>query len=318
MKINCNTAWINVNTDCNLNCNWCYNRANNGTEIEIPVFSKIINELHKIGTQNIVLLGGEPTICKNYYEFLSLLREDFEFKIITHGLMFSDETFLNSSIKAGLKSVTVSLKGYDEKSFFYVTKSDCYKTLLKSLYNINNSRLFKSFIFTFNAEILRNISLESLHNFLVNNEISNIIISDTHPFFFNGKVITSTCCFDEMYSIYRYLTKRNIDVIMKLNHPLCEYNKEFVDLLIKHNKLISTCTVRKGGGLFFDSSGNLILCNTLYDIKMSQISGNMNLKSILDKLNSDKKYDLFLKCIPKCKNCLYFMFCGGSCILNWF
>ena len=89
-------AWINVNTDCNLKCNRCYNRFNEMSEISLERLKTLATILKEANILKIILLGGEPTLHTNIIEIINILMEkELDVTLVTNGLRFNS----NKSIK---------------------------------------------------------------------------------------------------------------------------------------------------------------------------------------------------------------------------
>lgn len=80
-------ALLELTTNCNKNCKFCYNRYDKnslGNEISFNNLSLIKSKLETIGVKNIVFSGGEPLIYSHLEKAIRLFK-DFNITIITNG-----------------------------------------------------------------------------------------------------------------------------------------------------------------------------------------------------------------------------------------
>jgi radical SAM enzyme (rSAM/lipoprotein system) len=105
---------------CNLNCRHCGSDCKADSAIQdMPAadFLRIIDEITPIVEPNktlIVLSGGEPLLRKDL-ELVgqALYERGFPWGLVTNGLLL-DEKRLKSLMNAGLRSITVSLDGFEQ------------------------------------------------------------------------------------------------------------------------------------------------------------------------------------------------------------
>lgn len=105
---------------CNLNCIHCGSDCKKDASIkDMPAkdFLKAIDQVKNIVKPNkttIVFTGGEPLLRKDLeYIGLNLYNRGFPWGIVTNGMLLNSKR-LNSLLKAGLRTVTVSLDGMED------------------------------------------------------------------------------------------------------------------------------------------------------------------------------------------------------------
>lgn len=115
------TAFVEVLYACNLFCTYCY-IGNNKNHIQpvVPSFEKIrdsLQHLRKAGVEEIVLLGGEPTLHPKFKEICQLVDElGFPYRgIVTNGTQFTES--LVNDLKNKRFWVDISFRGPDAASF---------------------------------------------------------------------------------------------------------------------------------------------------------------------------------------------------------
>jgi len=101
---------INLNENCNNNCITC--SAKN--KIVKDDIKKILHTLkkNKEKIEKISLLGGEPTIDKNFLRILKICKENnIKISLTSNGRIFSDEIFTKKCKMLGLKDINISIYG---------------------------------------------------------------------------------------------------------------------------------------------------------------------------------------------------------------
>lgn len=138
-------AYVHVIDACNLHCVGCYSYVENRNSVDqlsLDEIQKILDGLRRVGTQKIVISGGEPFIRKDIEEICKYAKEvcGFEFlTVITNGTM-DIERYL--PVLKYLNQLNISIDGYDEDSCFIRDKGIMSKVLntvecLKDLIEIN-------------------------------------------------------------------------------------------------------------------------------------------------------------------------------------
>ena len=83
------SAEIEFNRSCNYRCPYCYAAGqHNSCALEPELAREVIRDVAKLGARKIVVLGGEPLLCKNLYEYIEL----------AESLGMAAEVFTNASL----------------------------------------------------------------------------------------------------------------------------------------------------------------------------------------------------------------------------
>lgn len=246
---------INISSDCNLNCNWCYKQADRNKELKYEDFYVMIIEKN---IDKVVLIGGEPTIHSNFISILNLLQNKYVY-LVTNGLEFSNQNFLNQCMKTrkktegystDLQSISLSLKGFDRKSFFSVTKTDKFECLCQAINNLNSYNILVTYNYTL-SNSMKIEEMEMFSSFLKKNKIYNIIISDVRPYINNNKAIEHFNIIKDLEKLIYYLDTIGITTYFRPNNPLCQYDKRLIDYMISNKRLIINCAVKNIMSTFF-------------------------------------------------------------------
>src|SRR3989344_8123837 len=86
---------FHITNKCNLRCKHCYADAGDKlkNELSLEEIKKTIDDLHDLGTQYIILSGGEPLIHKNFFDILGHCNEKKMHSMITsNGTLLDDKT----------------------------------------------------------------------------------------------------------------------------------------------------------------------------------------------------------------------------------
>ena len=142
---------IQVNSDCNLNCPYCYSKNNFKVDKEkIKQSIKSISDF--CGMQNITFTGGEPLLEYDFLiELLEVLRELNVRKIIlTNGLLLDGEKIrklreLGADIKVSLDSFKIGIKKAND-NLIRLIKDNNIKLGSKVITKENLAFLYEDFI----------------------------------------------------------------------------------------------------------------------------------------------------------------------------
>lgn len=90
------TVSYEITNRCNLLCEHCYNRnKNNSIHNHLLLSEKImlLEKLRKMGTEEIIVCGGEPFIENDIFDFISYAKKlDFRLIILTNGVLIDGKT----------------------------------------------------------------------------------------------------------------------------------------------------------------------------------------------------------------------------------
>ena len=101
-------AILKIHYTCNNKCNFCHCHNNKGKEGAHDIRHKI-QEAKRLGADEILLSGGEPTINKNIFRMISAIREQgMSFGLVTNARMLSNIKFHERIFK-------------DNPSYFYIS-----------------------------------------------------------------------------------------------------------------------------------------------------------------------------------------------------
>jgi len=211
---------LSISDVCNFKCGYCLpdgykiDKSDNRTFINIDEIRRLAKALSELGVSKIRLTGGEPTIRKDFFEIVKIIKKNSGIKktvITTNG--YKLDKIANDIKKSGLDGINISIDSLDPKTFKKITGHDRLEEILRGIKNLQklNFRNIK-----INAVLLKGINdsekdFDSWAEFIKNNEID-----------------------------FRYIelmqTGDNLDYFNKYHVP----SKKFVDYLNNNNWIIQT------------------------------------------------------------------------------
>lgn len=322
-------AWITVNRACNLRCEGCYAKStgySNDQDIDFELAKKIIQIVSALGIKSIVVLGGEPTVWGQLFDFNKACKaSNLRTTIVTNAIRFSNDNFWarymeNPNTKAG-----ISVKAFDKESLKTITGTCSFKLAEKGLKR--GIEYFKCGVSTVYGKSSSENILD-IAKFSMDCGARSLSISPCTPSFCEGKadgeyVVDPKIMVEHIIDVYPKLveiTGGKVSFSMKL--PLCLWPKEFVEHLVKQNQISTVCQLQQKSGIIFDANGQIALCNSLFDFPVGEYGVDFNdEKSLVALMNSKETLELYNKLTAypssKCITCSWWDVCGGGCPLYW-
>ena len=211
---------LSVSDVCNFKCGYCLpdgykiDKSDNRTFINKEEIRRLAKALSELGVSKIRLTGGEPTIRKDFFEIIKIIKENSGIKktvITTNG--YKLDKIANDIKNSGLDGINISIDSLDPKTFKKITGHDRLEEILRGIKNLQKLN-FKNI--KINAVLLKGINdseqdFDSWAQFIKNNEID-----------------------------FRYIelmqTGDNLDYFNKYHVP----SKKFMDYLNNNNWIIQT------------------------------------------------------------------------------
>ena len=211
---------LSISDVCNFKCGYCLpdgykiDKSDNRTFINTKEIKRLARALSELGVSKIRLTGGEPTIRKDFFEIIKIIKENSGIKktvITTNG--YKLDKIANDIKNSGLDGINISIDSLDPKTFKKITGHDRLEEILRGIKNLQKLN-FKNI--KINAVLLKGINdseqdFDSWAQFIKNNEID-----------------------------FRYIelmqTGDNLDYFNKYHVP----SKKFIDYLNNNNWIIQT------------------------------------------------------------------------------
>ncbi|MGM9877076.1 MAG: radical SAM protein [Bacilli bacterium] len=318
---------LNLTTDCNMRCKYCY--ASAGEKKSYMTYEtalRVIEELRRINNYNkvkVLFHGGEPLLCYdvikkiiNHYKE-EHLEEDLDYYIQTNCVLLSDDKikfFKENDVK-----ISISIDGNTEQSNncrILVNKENSIELIKNVIDNLNKNNVKINALSVLNkynydkvSEIIDFYVENKIYDFSFNyfikggrgHDNSDLSLSNEELFMATKTIINKI---EKYYKKGIILNEKNVYYITKMfnsgsKHYMCAN---------------SPC----GAGLNIfgiTPNGDIFPCDDLSSIEKFKL-GNIN-EMPLDKILESSVVNYFAECnyskIKECQNCQIKNFCGAGC-----
>jgi uncharacterized radical SAM superfamily Fe-S cluster-containing enzyme len=223
-----------ITKSCNSNCRICFEKNSSLSKLKYNMSkTDIKNLLSKIGkNKNIILFGGEPTMRKDIFQIIRLIKESKNKPLIyTNGLKLANSSYVKRLKDNGVKSVILSFNGFREEIYEKLQGNKNYFYLkLKALKNLekNNIDVYFSTIIAYG---INDDQIQPLLNFAIKNNhfirgINFLLATPFGKFDINTKIITPSFITRKLEEITNHQFKidyflefrkfiKNVDVFAK-------------------------------------------------------------------------------------------------------
>ena len=329
--MNYKNCWLTLNRACNLRCKWCYAK---GTEfqkkddMDLNMAYDIIDVCNDLDIKNITLIGGEPTIYPFLFDVIKYAHSwGISCGIVSNGLQYANNEFLNKLIALKIKMVSISLKGENRETFKNVTGVDAFDNVIESIRMCkqNNVKVSVSMVLT----------EENIYTYLegikkvVSAGADNIHLSFCYEFDNSQYHKQKTSILDPKKIVSGFMTgyEKLCEITggrfeLFQSFPLCIWNSDDIKKLVHRKQISTVCQLLRKSGLIFDSKGNVIPCNAMPTIKLGKIYEDFNTaKELIEYIKQPDIQEVYktLCGVPnkKCLICEDYVNCGGGCVCQW-
>ena len=131
---------MSITEVCNFKCGYCLpngymaDKSDNRKFLHIDEIRRLAKGFSELGVQKIRLTGGEPTVRKDFFEIVKILKNETTIKkvvITTNGYHLDQKAKL--LIDSGLDGINISIDSLDRETFKNVTKHDRLPEILKGI-----------------------------------------------------------------------------------------------------------------------------------------------------------------------------------------
>lgn len=304
--------FLDLTERCNLKCWFCYNgNVHKKAEASFEDVVKILNIMHSVSCNEIIYLGGEPTLHSRFFDILDYAEDlGFAQTVVTNGQILNHQ-FVNKLKKYSNFEVGISIHSCDSSiqnrisgSKFAFNKLDRAIGYLSDL-DINwysQTSLIKE----------NHLQLRDLYQFLLSKgNPSRIDLS--------RMVVKNNCKYDFLdengyIEVFKQLNVIDNKIPIRIEaFPRCWLKKVSITNQLNYEKLLKTIRPCYAwvAQVSVDIYGNVRLCPT-----GGCIAGNLlkdDIKSIWNKAGAIKQFQKFLWQKKECLSCSDFPFCLGGC-----
>lgn len=320
-----NIAWLTTNRTCNCRCYYCYGQKAKQKEMDFDSAKQLLPSLKELGIQKVILIGGEPTLYPHYLELLGEIQNNqMKPAIATNGILFDNLGFCQASAQAGLSNVNVSLKATNALDYQKVAGCDVFTQVLKGYQNLKRVQIPTVLSYVIAKKDFSKI--DELLSLLLDIEATQILFQLVKPVV--GESQRLDLSMRDMADIVEYLyhamkaTKelQAIDYKIELSIPFCFIQEEILLDMLSAGRFTYGCHMRKGTGIVFDTTLQVLPCNHFVNFPYQQ--SRVNSKEAVEKLWVSPEVEHFRKTVNtypslKCKNCRYMPKCRGGCFTRW-
>ena len=153
---------LSISDVCNFKCGYCLpdgykiDKSDNRTFINIEEIGKLTRALSELGVSKIRLTGGEPTVRKDFFEIIKIIKENSGVKktvITTNGYRL--DKIANDIKNSGLDGINISIDSLNAETFKNITGHDRLEEILRGIKNLQKLN-FKNI--KINAVLLKGVN----------------------------------------------------------------------------------------------------------------------------------------------------------------
>lgn len=184
LKKQIDTVLLAITSNCSLSCNYCYEKQNINSSINVPVekWIEVVSNLQSSGTSIIILTGGEPLLkMNNLLKILEKGNKDLsDFHVHTSGYSVTREK-VKELKQAGLTAAGIGLDDYLSERHDKIRGSNSFNEAVKALNLFNEEGILTYVNFCPHKEILSLKELIKYFDFVKSLNVSIIELLEPRP-----------------------------------------------------------------------------------------------------------------------------------------
>ena len=171
---------LSITDVCNFKCGYCLpngyqkDKSDNRTFLSLEEVQRLAKGLSELGVSKIRLTGGEPTVRKDFFDIVKILKQNPGIKktvITTNG--YKLDQLAEQIIESGLDGINISIDSLDKNKFHQITGHDRLDEILRGIEKLQKIN-FKNI--KINAVLLKGLNnsdkdFNEWANFLKSNEV---------------------------------------------------------------------------------------------------------------------------------------------------
>ena len=131
---------MSITEVCNFKCGYCLpngymaDKSDNRKFLHIDEIRRLAKGFSELGVQKIRLTGGEPTVRKDFFEIVKILKNETSIRkvvITTNGYHLDQKAKL--LVDSGLDGINISIDSLDRETFKNITKHDRLPEILRGI-----------------------------------------------------------------------------------------------------------------------------------------------------------------------------------------
>jgi sulfatase maturation enzyme AslB (radical SAM superfamily) len=302
---------FNITLRCNMYnfCRYCYVKEQQGKfplDLDCEDFGKILDWFIMLGVDEIILLGGEPTLHPLFAQVLETLsHRGLSARLFTNGTYNSTI----ADLVAQNESVETMFFHYDEN---YFRHSD--KLTEKFLKNVEQaSASGKKIWLRWNIDAPDTDHATVIG--LATKYGANIGYSISVPTPTSAQIPIPKVCeyVASLVDLATSASEKGIELHPARALPLCAFGDQELELLRRLGNLEGTCIAINDITVNTDLS--IQLCSVTHDIRTSPVTGVQDLEEKIEFLKGEEAKLRAIPAIPECSECVWFKNaeCQGGC-----
>jgi len=259
---------LSITDVCNFKCGYCLpngyqvDKSDNRKFLHLDEIKRLSKVFSKLGVQKIRLTGGEPTVRKDFFDIIKILKNEAGIKkvvITTNGYHLDEKAKM--LVDSGLNGINISIDSLNRNTFKTITGHDRLPEILRGIQNLQDLNFDNIKV---NAVLLNNINaskkdFDTWANFIKKNKVDfryiELMRTGDNLDYFNKYHVTSKVFkeyLDKNNWIYQTFGK---DAGPSLNYINPEYKGKFGIIAPYSKDFCKTCN-----RLRITSRGDLRLC----------------------------------------------------------
>ena len=136
---------LSITDVCNFKCGYCLpngyqiDKSDNRKFLQLEEIKRLAKVFSKLGVCKIRLTGGEPTVRKDFFDIIKILKNEAGIKkvvITTNGYHLDKKAKM--FVDSGLNGINISIDSLDRNTFKKVTGHDRLPEILKGIKNLQD------------------------------------------------------------------------------------------------------------------------------------------------------------------------------------
>ena len=309
---------FHITNKCNLRCKHCYADAGDKlkNELSLEEIKKAIDDLHDLGTQYIILSGGEPLIHKNFFDILGHCNEKKMHTMITsNGTLLDDKTAKKLKKFKYLDSVQISIDSHlPERHNEFRGINNAFELAIRGVKACKNNGLKVSIMTTLSKYNIDNMDkmLELFTSLGVDGIAFERFVPEGRGKNIPQYALSASELKEGLSKLVKF-RKDNPKIKVWSNDPLLQFVDQDLNKLTKeYKKNNNVCGGCSAGivSMCITPDGYMTPCTRLYkriaDIRKDSIKNIWENNEFINSLRQRKNN---LK--GKCRSCEFINTCGG-------
>ena len=153
---------LSITDVCNFKCGYCLpngyqvDKSDKRKFLHLDEIKRLSKVFSKLGVQKIRITGGEPTVRKDFFDIVKILKNEAGIKkvvITTNGYHLDDKAKM--LVDSGLNGINISIDSLDRNTFKTITGHDRLPEILRGIKNLQDLNFDNIKV---NAVLLNNIN----------------------------------------------------------------------------------------------------------------------------------------------------------------